>query len=74
MEITPYLVQRAKFNDRTDKRGIDNILQFDYMGSAEFEFGALPKSLENIRKKINDYVYFDVVVGGKNITVFCLGQ
>lgn len=70
MEI-PYLIQRAKFQNREDKKGIDSILSFDYMGSAEFEWGALPKSLDRIRKEINDYIYLDVSVQDKVISVCC---
>lgn len=54
-----YLIQRAKFrnNVNTNKSGIDSILEFDYMGSSEFEWGALPKSLAIIRKELNNYIY-----------------
>lgn len=31
------------------------IFSFDYMGSAEFEFGAVPKSLDHIIKNIKEY-------------------
>jgi hypothetical protein len=46
----PYLIQRAEIikplvdpNER-----ISNAVKFEYMGSAEFEFGALPESLRAI--------------------------
>lgn len=65
-----YLIQRANFKNRPHKKGIDSIVEFDYMGSAEFEFGALPKSLENIRKNIEQYVYLETNVGNKKIMVF----
>ena len=70
-EIKPYLIQRATFNTTKDKQGIDSILNFDYMGSAEFEFGALPKSLTVIRKDKKNYNIFDVKVKDKVISVFC---
>jgi hypothetical protein len=44
----PYLIQRATIRPEvkdTDIKGIDSLLSFDYMGSAEFEFGALPAGL-----------------------------
>lgn len=69
--MTPYLIQRAKFENKSHKKGIDSILSFDYMGSAEFEFGALGESLERVRNKIGEYTYLDVPVGEKVITVFC---
>ena len=69
--MTPYLIQRGKFANRDHKKGIDSILSFDYMGSAEFEWGALPDSLDDIRANIKDYSCIDVVINSKTITVFC---
>lgn len=66
-----YLIQRGTFENRDFKKGIDSIVLFDYMGSAEFEFGALPESLGRIRKNITEYVYLQVSIKGKPITVFC---
>jgi len=46
-----YLIQRGKFRDIKDineVKGLDNVIEYDYMGSAEFEFGALGKSLASI--------------------------
>ncbi len=37
-----------------------DIFQFDYMGSAEFEFGAVPETLQVIAKTIKDYVAFTI--------------
>lgn len=52
----PYLVQRAKFKkDVIENTGIDSILNLDYMGSAEFEFGSLPKSLKEMCSKITQF-------------------
>jgi hypothetical protein len=65
------LIQRAKFENRDYKKGIDSIVHFDYMGSSEFEWGALPESLGKIRDLINDYTYLDVLIKDKVITVFC---
>lgn len=71
--MKPYLIQRAKFEDRDPdlKKGIDSIIRLDYMGSAEFEWGALPASLKEIRSHINEYTYLDVPIKDKTITVFC---
>ncbi len=66
-----YLIQRGKFENRDFKKGIDSIISLDYMGAAEFEFGAIPESLAKIRKSVNEYVYLDVPVKDKVITVFC---
>lgn len=65
-----WLIQRGRFQTR-EKNGIDSILRFDYMGSAEFEFGAMPESLDKIRSCISEYTYLDVPMKDKVITVFC---
>lgn len=65
-----YLVQRGYFENRKHKTGIDSIIKFNYMGSTEFEFGALPESLKEIRKNISNYIYQDIQINNKNITVF----
>lgn len=54
--VKPYLIQRAKVRDnpRHNKKISENI-ETDYMGSAEFEFGALPKSLRRIYKDLELY-------------------
>lgn len=72
--MTTYYIQRGLRKDRGDKKGIDSILSLDYMDCAEYEFGALPKSLAQIRENINDYVYLDVPLKEKVITVFCKNE
>ena len=48
---TPYLIQRMKLIDHNvENPSIDKLYSMDYMGSAEFEFGALPKSLKQFTK------------------------
>ena len=72
--MTPYLIQRAKFKNpiEANEIGIDRIIQLDYMGSAEFEFGALPKSLKRIRANADNYTHFRYAFStGKVVTVFC---
>ena len=44
---------------------LKGIWRYDYMGSAEFEFGALPKSLQAITKNIKKYVTGQLEVVGK---------
>lgn len=43
-----WLVQRLTRDD-SDRRGFDGVFAGQYMGSAEFEWGALPESLARIR-------------------------
>jgi len=69
-EIRPWLIQRAIFEKR-EKEGIDGILRFDYMGSSEFEWGALPKALKEIKEHLSEYTYSDVPIKNKIVTLFC---
>ena len=49
---TPYLIQRMKrrsLDYTTDSKGVDRCFRMDYMGSSEFECGALPKALKLMR-------------------------
>lgn len=71
MRPKPFMIQRGFCEEQDWKNGIDSILRFDYMGSSEFEFGALNKSLKRIRANVSDYMFRDVVVNDKLITVFC---
>jgi hypothetical protein len=47
----PYLVQRMRRRDNGARKGIDALFGFDYMGAAEFEFGALGRALAVAREK-----------------------
>lgn len=45
-----WLIQRMKERGfPNDAKGVDALFRFDYMGSAEFEFGTLPKALKEMR-------------------------
>jgi hypothetical protein len=71
--IKPDLIQRAVFYKKEGK-GIDSILRFDYMGSSEFEWGALPKSLKRVRANLGEYVQFQYSFKNfpeKTVTVLC---
>ena len=52
---TPYLIQRVRLRKGNIGKTIDGVFVMDYMGSAEFEFGALPKSLKEICRNFVDY-------------------
>lgn len=46
----PYLVQRMEEREGpNDRKGVEAFFCMNYMGSAEFEFGALPNALRRIR-------------------------
>jgi len=52
-----WLIQRGTFKKESPfvPGGIDSIVGFDYMGSAEFEWGALPKAYRRIMYHFNEY-------------------
>jgi len=64
-EYTPFLVQRIERRSslREDKKGLDQHFGFSYMGSAEFEFGALGKSLKAFRACQDDIVVRKITFG-----------
>jgi hypothetical protein len=51
-----WLIQRGHFKDtkKSDIDGIDSLVSFDYMGAAEFEYGALPKALKETIGKLDE--------------------
>lgn len=49
-ENPPYLVQRCKFREYKDGQKISESFDLDYMGAAEFEFGAIPNTLRLLHK------------------------
>lgn len=64
----PHLVQRCKI--RTDKpadvTGVDSLFEYDYMGSSEFELGALGKSLRRIAAAVNNYKIVKTTIVAKD--------
>lgn len=51
----PYLIQRASVrSDAAADATVSQAVRLDYMGSSEFEFGALPRSLRSIASKACD--------------------
>jgi len=57
-----YLIQEGKFSkmEKSEINGINSLINFNYMGSAEFEFGALPKSLKRMMWKNSEYGFFKI--------------
>lgn len=59
----PYLIQRAKINrplGQYDKATLTNAVNLDYMDAAEFEFGALPRSLRRVQAQFPLYEKYKV--------------
>ncbi|MDD5650921.1 MAG: hypothetical protein PHF86_10980 [Candidatus Nanoarchaeia archaeon] len=72
----PYLIQRGSFrNIKNDEIvGLDSLISYDYMGSAEFEFGALPQSLTRICESLDQYEVFPTITknaDGQCLYIFC---
>jgi len=71
-----YLVQRVekRKTPRTNANPtVDDLYSMDYMGSAEYEFGALPKSLKRICREVENFkiVTFPVKdFKGRNLQAF----
>lgn len=71
----PYLVYRCNFKKNGTTDGIDSLLKFEYMGSAEYEFGALPKSLTKIIGRVDEMDIFKTgheKNDGQGLFVLCL--
>lgn len=66
----PFLIQTAKFTNVPSRKGVDRFLAFDYMGSAEFENGALGESLRMMRTDAENFKLQTFNIGGKMITAF----
>ena len=50
---SPYLVQRIRhrLHVREDDKGVDRFFAYEYMGSSEFEWGALGYAIKEMRKR-----------------------
>lgn len=57
MVCSPYLIQRAQINTplAEENTRLSQAVNFDYMGSAEFEFGALPQSFRRIEAQADSW-------------------
>lgn len=70
-----YLVQRLESkNPCRPDMGFDGYFSLDYMGSAEFEWGAIPRALGEIRSKPTQVEAADVTIGGLTRTVWFVGH
>ena len=70
-----WLIQRGTFNIAGDpQKGLDGVIHYDYMGSAEFEWRALPKAY---RRLMYHYTNYDVFHTGvytlydEELMVYC---
>ena len=69
------LVQRCSVREAKGegRKGVDKILAFDYMGAAEFEFGALGKSFTLMRAQAiqKDLTVHNVLIKGQGKVIKC---
>ena len=69
-KYTLYLIQRGTFLDpskRKSDRLFRDLISFDYMGSAEFEFGSLGRSINRIGRAYTDERVKHITSDIKNI-------
>ena len=75
--LTPYLIQRGSFRDTKEEDivGLDSLISYDYMGSSEFEFGALSASLKRMTATWDQYEWFPMTdikdADGQVLYVLC---
>lgn len=70
-----HLVQRLRRRDNEARKGFDAMFECDYMGAAEFEWGALPESLKRIRSARRLAVNEGAVTRGDiTLPVFVVGN
>ena len=55
-----YLIQRGEIKDRAKTNRLSENVRFDYMGSAEFEWGALPESLRFMEAKLGKFRLIEI--------------
>lgn len=62
-----YLVQRGKFRkDGGCLTGTNGVVDLDYMGSSEFEFGAIPRSFRRLLHDFDNYIYVNTNIFTKD--------
>jgi len=68
-----YLVQRLKKQEWPSGQGFDAIFALDYMGSSEFEWGAIPKALRSLRATVLARDTAEVTHRGVTRTIHVVG-
>ncbi len=72
-----YYIQRVEKHIpefKENKYGIDYFVSFDYMGSAEYEFGAVSRTWKFMKENFHEYKMetIPMELGGKTYNVFCV--
>lgn len=63
-------VSQGGFSDEAYEL-LSKMMSFDYMGSAEFEFGEVPKAFQNLANISKDCVSTSFEVKGKDVYLIC---
>ena len=68
LKHTPYLIQRCEPTKKSSVKAredlnVHELLKFDYMGSSEFEFGAIPECFRRFHKKLDKCSIHEVDIG-----------
>lgn len=72
-----YYIQRVDkhtYEFKESRVGIDYFVSFHYMGSAEYEFGAIPNTWKFMKEHFHEYKMetIPMELGGKTYNVFCI--
>ena len=65
----PHLIHRVECHYDSDSPGMGALCSYDYMGSAEFEFGAVGRANDKTRRAIADGMEFVIVKVPLNVPV-----
>ena len=68
-----YIIQRCEYKGKDKTVGTSIVSDFypqDYMGSAEFEFGAKPSSLRKMYEEAKSYDIFKIFLLGQTVWVW----
>lgn len=73
--VTPWLIQRWKVKGGwKPSLKVSEYLKQDYMGSSEFEFGAIPKTLREFHARLGKLVYTKLEVNGHAVHLLSLPE
>ena len=72
----PYLIQRVNRRERVSEssKGVDQHFTFDYMGSSEFEFGTIPKTMKDFRRIARKAWKVREIVFSPDMRAFFIGR
>ena len=66
----PYLIQRMNAEVCQGRNGVDRYFRLDYMGSSEFEWGAIPEALRRLRAAVKAEWSPVAIKSGEHVAYF----